>query len=72
MNEITRRKLQSRLIHQYLKENSYEYKYLFRDEDYIQEIERKAKEYYHVRMIDKIDRLGDKIQLLQTIIDVMK
>ena len=65
-------KIKNPLIHSYLKENSYHYKKLFRDDSYIDEVERMAKEYYHVRTIDKIERLGDKIQLIQTFLDVMK
>ena len=51
-------KIQSNpLIESYLKENSYQYKYLYRDSRYLKKVEELAKEYYHERMIDKIERL---------------
>lgn len=72
MNEFTRKKIQTPLIHHYLMENSYEYKNLYRDDNYVEELEGKAREYYHVRVIDKIEDIGNKINLIRTFIDVMK
>ena len=60
------------LVHNYLKEHSYYYKDLYRDDSFYNELEKKAKEYYQVRLTDKIERLQDKINLINTIISVIK
>ena len=72
MNEYTRMKIKEPLIHHYLQENSYQYKKLYRDDNAIKEIEKLAKEYYHMRTIDKIERLQSKIGMIQTILDVIQ
>ena len=60
------------LLNFYLKEHSYEYKNIYRDYNYLKELERKAKEEYKERSIDKLERLENNIRLLNTFIDVMK
>ena len=73
MTEETRLKIKTNpLIHSYLRENSYHYKYLYRDDSYIKKVEDLAKEYYQERVVDKIERFKNKINLIQTFIDVMK
>lgn len=58
-------------IKQYLKEESYEYKYLYRDINYLKEIDRKAKEKYQLTTEAKLAKLNNKINLIQTILSVM-
>ncbi len=60
------------LLKSYLRENSYQYRYLYRDSSYLKKIHNLAKEYYQERTIDKLERLGNKLQMIQTFIDVMK
>ena len=59
-------------IYNYLRENSEEYIFLYRDNRYIKEIKRKAKERYKLRYIDKIDNISNKISIINTLIDVIK
>jgi len=56
-------------IYQYLREDSKEYQYLFQDNNYIYELEKKAKEKYKIRFIDKLDKLGNTFQMIQTFLD---
>lgn len=58
-------------LKQYLKEESYEYKYLYRDIGYIKEIDKKAKEKYQLTSKDKIEKLKNRLELFQTIMSVM-
>ena len=59
-------------IYSLLREESYHYKYLLRDEKYIKEIEKRAKEKYKVRLEDKIDNLKENIDLINTFINILK
>lgn len=60
------------LLKNYLRENSYQYRYLYRNSYDLKKINDLVKEYYQERTIDKLERLGNKIQMIQTFIDVMK
>lgn len=60
------------ILYSYLRDNSYQYRYLYRDETYLQRIEQLAKEYYKVRPIDKIEHLKDNIGLINTFLSVME
>ena len=44
-------------IYSFLREESYHYTYLYRDDNYIKEIERIAKEKYKLTLSDKIENL---------------
>ena len=59
-------------LYSFLREESYHYKYLYRDDNYIKEIEKLAKEKYKMRSIDKIERLKNNIDLIKTFISVME
>ena len=73
MNEEVIYKIKSTpYIYYYLREHSYLYRDLYRNDQAIKEIERLAKEYYQVRVIDKIENFKNKIQFIQTFMDVMK
>jgi len=56
------------IINRFLREESYHYKYLYRDDNYIYEIERLAKEKYKLTTIDKIQ---DKINLIKLFIEFL-
>ena len=60
------------LIYNYLRENSYEYQGLYRDKKYIKEIEKKAKIKYKETIPDKIEKLTEKINLLESFMSIMK
>lgn len=60
------------LIYNYLRENSYHYKTLMRDGRAIKSIEEEAKKFYKQTPIDKIQKLSDNINLISSLIDVIK
>lgn len=60
------------MINQYLKEESYEYQYLYRDASYIKKIEKHAKRKYHGTGIDKITRLKNNLDFINTFMSVLE
>lgn len=58
-------------IYDFLREESYHYKYLYRDDNYLKTIERLAKEKYKLTLKDKLERLNNSLNLINTFIDVM-
>ena len=58
-------------IYNFLREESYHYKYLLNDPNYIKIIDRLAKEKYHLRFTDRIERLGNNLELLKTFLDII-
>lgn len=60
------------LIRQFLNEESYHYKYLFRDKNYVKTIEKLAKEKYKMTAQDKIEKLKDNINLINAFISVIE
>ena len=59
------------IIYNFLREESNYYKYLYRDDNYLKEIEKKAKEKYKLRVEDKLERIKDNINLINTFISVI-
>ena len=62
----------NKYIYNYLREESNNYKYLYRDKSYIKKIDEKAKTKYKLRKIDKIERLSNSLDTIKTFIDVLK
>lgn len=60
------------IIYNYLRDDSYQYKYIYRNNNYLSKIEELAKEKYKLRTVDKLDKLKNSIELINTFIDVMK
>ena len=58
-------------IYNFLREESYHYKYLYRDNNYIKTIEKLAKKKYKLELSDKIERISNTINLLNTFFDVI-
>ncbi len=56
----------------YIRENSYWYKILNRDPSRFKEFEEKAKERYHLRPSDKINRMLETFEILQTMMSSFK
>ena len=52
------------MIYRYLRDNSYEYLYLFRDDHYIEKIEIEAKKLYKKPIERKIKKLKKNINIL--------
>lgn len=61
----------NKYIYDYLREESNNYKYLYRDKNYIKKIDEKAKAKYKLRKIDKIERLGNSLDSIKTFLDVL-
>ena len=59
-------------LYRYLRENSFLYKNLNRDPDYINVIEREMKSRYKLTTEDKLKNLNSKLSLLKDIMDVIK
>lgn len=60
------------IVYSYLREDSYQYKYLYRDPDYIKVIEAMAKERYQLRSVDRIEKLSNNLDLIRTFMDVFQ
>ena len=59
------------MIYRYLRDNSYEYLYLFRDDRYIETIEKEAKKLYQEPLERKIEKLQKNINLINSFINIM-
>ena len=57
---------------QYLMEESSSYRYLYLKKNYLKEIEKLAKEKYGLTIFAKIEKVLDKIQLIETILNVLE
>ena len=72
MREDTINKIKNnKMLYEYLKNNYYHFKKLYRDDNYLKKVEYLAKEYYHERGIDKIEKIKNKLDLLNTIMSVI-
>lgn len=61
----------SPMIYRYLRDNSYEYLYLFRDDNYLETIEKKSKKLYQEPLERKIEKLQKNINLINSFINIM-
>lgn len=59
------------LLKKYLHENPKYYKYLNRDPNFIIELEQIMKEEYKLTLPDKINKVKDKLDMLNTFIDIL-
>ena len=72
MNIETQLKIKNNpYIHQYLRDNSIWYKRLNRDPNSIKELEKEMKSAYKLNVVDKIDNINQKIEMLRTFIDIL-
>ena len=58
--------------HQFLRENSYWYKYLNRSESYYKDFINDMKDKYKLKPTDKINKMVDNIDMIRTFLDVLK
>ncbi len=61
----------NQLVYSYLREDSSEYIYLLKDENYLKELEKKAKIKYEVTIPQRLDKLTKKLELINEIINVL-
>lgn len=59
-------------IYRFLREESYWYKYLNRDPNYIKELEKIVKNKYKLTAEDKLEKLNQRISLISNFMDVLK
>jgi len=59
------------IINRFLREESYHYKYLYRDDNYIKKVKQLALEKYHLTLNDKIDNLKNNLKLINTFMSVI-
>lgn len=58
-------------LYSYLREDSYQYKYLYRDKKYIKKINELTRKKYHITNIDKLEKLNNTLNLINTFIDMV-
>ena len=58
-------------LKKFLHENPKYYKYLNRDTSFIRELEELMKEKYKLTIPDKIDKIKDKLEFVNTFIDIL-
>ena len=62
---------ENRIYLDYLHSHSYWYKYLNRNSDYFLDFIESAKEYYHLRPVDRINKTIDTLDMVSTIISTL-
>ena len=58
--------------HQFLRENSYWYKYLNRSESYYKDFINDMKDKYKLKPTDKINKMIENMDMIRTFLDVLK
>lgn len=59
-------------LKQFLRENSYWYKYLNRNEIYYKDFVNDMKDKYKLKPTDKINKMVDNLNMVKTFLDVLK
>ena len=59
-------------IYRFLREESYWYKYLNRDPNSIKDLEKAMKAKYKLTTEDKLEKLNQSMNLIQSFMDVLK
>lgn len=73
MNLETQFKIKNNpMLQKYIRENSYWYKILNRNPEYINKMMDDMKEKYKLRFEDKIDDLNSKMNLIKAFMDALK
>ncbi|MDO4995823.1 MAG: YlbE-like family protein [Bacilli bacterium] len=62
----------NKLVYDYLRINSYWYKYLNRDSGYLKNVEEEAKKYFKVTLEDRIRNFSNNIDTISTFLDLLK
>ena len=60
------------LLHRYLRENSYWYKILNRNPILINKMKEEMKNRYKLNASDKIERIKDKLNMVESILEVLE
>lgn len=59
-------------LKKYLREHSFYYKELIRNPDFIKKLHELMKKEYHLTIPDKLDKIKDNINFINTFVDVLK
>ena len=59
-------------LKQFLRENSYYYKYLNRSPSYLKDVIEDMKDKYGLKPSDKINKMVDNLNMVKTFLDVLK
>ena len=59
-------------LYRYLRENSGWYKALNRDPNSIKQMESEMKNAYKLNLVDRIDTINQKINMVRTFIDILR
>lgn len=59
-------------LYNLLREDSSLYEEIYKNNDYVYELQKFAKEKYGTRFIDKIDNLSNKLNLISSFLDIFK
>ena len=70
--ELQKELIENKKMYQHLKENSYYFKYLNRDERFYKDFTEKMKELYHERTTDKISDAIDNMDLISNVLMAFK
>ena len=60
------------LLHKYLRENSHWYKILNRHPELINDMKEQMKDRYKLHPGDKIERLGERLSMVESILKVLE
>ena len=63
---------QDKRLKQFLRENSYWYKYLNRSETYYKEFVNDMKDKYKLKPTDRLNKMVDNINMISSFLDVLK
>ena len=63
---------QDKRLKQFLRENSYWYKYLNRSETYYKEFVNDMKDKYKLKPTDRLNKMVDNINMVSSFLDVLK
>ncbi len=59
-------------IYRFLREESYWYKYLNRDPNYIKELEKAMKNKYRLTTEDRLEKINQSMNLIHNFMDILK
>ena len=70
--ELLKKIRANHLVYSYLRENSFEYEYLLRDENYYRELDRKARVFYKKTYNDMLDNFTNKLNMIEIFLNILK
>lgn len=70
--EVQQKIFSNELLHRYLRENSHWYKILNRHPELINDMIQEMKDNYKLNTGDKIERLGERLSMVESILKVLE